>query len=107
MKKEGLIKLLKHGRKTQAGKGRFGRNWYERKSNTISKKERCSCCYAHYYNPVHDNEGAMIEHCASDEHILKLVERLGIDDERLLNEISYYMGKILHQERKIDDSLPF
>lgn len=106
MNKEGFIKLLKHGRKTQAGKKRFGQVWYERKSNMIAKKERATCCYPLYFNPVHDNEEKMIEHCTSDEHIIKLVKRLGFNDERLLNEVRYYAGKILNQERTRDD-LPF
>ena len=108
MNKEGFIKILKHGRKTREGKKRFGNIWYERKSNTISKKERATCCYAHYFNSTHDNEEKMIDHCASDEHIMKLVARLGFEDERLINEVRYYSGKILHQDRRrVNNELPF
>jgi hypothetical protein len=100
MNKEGFIKILKHGRKTNAGRKRFRDSWYERRTNNISKKERATCCYAHYYNPVHDNEEKMIQHCTSDEHIEKLVERVGYEDERLINEVRYYAGKILNPEKE-------
>lgn len=106
MNREGFIKILRHGRKTLNGKRRFRDSWYERKSNTIAKKERASCCYAKYFNPIHDDERDMIEHIAGDEHIMKIVEQLGYEDERLLNEVRYYSGKILNQERK-RDGLPW
>jgi hypothetical protein len=100
MNKEGFIKILKYGRKTLSGRKRFRDSWYDRKSNTINKKERASCCYAKFFNPLHDNSEDIIEHIASDEHILKIVERVGYEDKRLVNEVRYYSGKILNQERR-------
>jgi hypothetical protein len=100
MNKEGFVKILKYGRKTLSGRKRFKDIWYDQKSNTINKKERASCCYAKFFNPLHDSRSDMLEHITSDEHILKIVERLGYEDRRLINEVRYYSGKILNQKRR-------
>lgn len=100
MNKKGFLKILMHGRKTLSGQKRFRDTWYDITSNTIAKKERATCCYAKFFNPLHDGRQDMLEHVVSDEHILKIVERLGFEDKRLISEVRYYSGKILNQERR-------
>lgn len=105
MNKEGFIKILQYGRKTRSGKKRFTEKWIDK--NEIQKKERATCCYAYFTNPVTNIHPEMVEHVCGDEHIMKLIARLGWDDEYLLREVRYYSGKILNQEERRDENLPF
>ena len=92
MNKEGYIKILQYGRK-KYGIRRFEQVWVD--SYVINKKERVSCCYAKFYQGARDSTGKIVEHCTSNEHILKLVARYGFESEYLNKEVRYYSGKIL------------
>lgn len=104
MNKEGFLKILQYGRNTRSGQKRFMDSWIDK--NTIKKKERATCCYAHFTNPVTNSQVAMVVHLCSDEHITKIIAKLGWDDEHLIKEVRYYSGKILNQEGSKDE-LPF
>lgn len=93
MNKKGFIKILIYGREKY--KRRYWEDWIDTKNNVINKKERVSCCYALFFKGIRDHQGNMLSHLISPEHIEKLVERYGLNDEYLLREIRYYTSKIL------------
>ena len=98
MNKEGFLKILCYGRKTNSGQRRFIKSWID--MGEIRKKERATCCYAFFDNPITNLHSEMVAHVCGDEHIMKLISKLGWEDEYLHREVRYYTGKILNQERR-------
>jgi hypothetical protein len=95
MNKQGFIQILQKGRKNQIARNRFWRDWIDKSERNISEREKVSCCYAYFYDEKRNTVASMVEHCITDEHILKLVARHGFESEYLLREIRYYTNKIL------------
>ncbi|MHA1952474.1 MAG: hypothetical protein ACW96U_00820 [Candidatus Heimdallarchaeaceae archaeon] len=93
---DGVIKLLVRGRSST---NKFWKKWvsipnyekFKRNGWVIRKEERTSCCYTIYS----DDLSSVINHCESEEHIRKLIAKIGVDNDKIKQEVRYYTIKIL------------